>query len=324
MLAAACALLAGCGREPSKPSSKPAKTTQAAREVMIDAPADGRRLRAKETKGGSWIARVKLRGGAAPGSTVLLRAACKPEPCRSRTRAGADGRWTVAMGVRTRPSVRFVTIDAGREERLADGSSVVTIELFGPRTVLARSGPSKPKSNRATQEPSRALPREVLVIGDSLGLGMAPALEAQLRGWRVRVDARPSRTLAQGMRILARRSKPPAIVAFSLLTNDSPRGVRQLAAAVRGSASADGCAVWATIARPPREATGYAAVNRRLKQLARQEQLALGLQVVDWAGAVARRPSLLARDGVHATATGYATRARLYAGAIRRCAGERR
>jgi lysophospholipase L1-like esterase len=37
---------------------------------------------------------------------------------------------------------------------------------------------------------------------------------------------------------------------------------------------------------------------------------------------VARQPSLLARDHVHATGAGYATMAKLYADAIRACAGE--
>jgi lysophospholipase L1-like esterase len=125
------------------------------------------------------------------------------------------------------------------------------------------------------------------------------------------------------MRILQQHSKPPAILAFSLFTNDDPRNVAQLVAAVRATASrVNACAVWATIVRPPVGGMSYAGVNRRLKQLARSDDLALGLQIADWAGAVASQPSLLSGDGVHATAQGYATMARLYNDAIRRCAGE--
>lgn len=214
-------------------------------------------------------------------------------------------------------------IDAGPDEKLAGGSSVVTVELFGPKTVLARSGPSKPDENRASRRPSRTLPREVLVIGDSLAVGIEAPLKAELEGWRVEVDGLKSRPLAAGMRILGQRSRPPAILAFSLFTNDDPRNVSQLEAAVRATATrAGGCAVWATIVRPPYSGTSYDGVNRRLAQLARQEQLALGLQIVDWAGAVSSDPSLLSGDGVHATPAGYATMAKLYAGAIRACAGE--
>lgn len=321
-LCLACSLLAACGRESPKASSTPAKTKRAA-PVKIAVPADGKRVRARETKSGAWIARVKVRGMAAPNSRVFFRAGCRPDPCLSQTTAGADGTWSSSLKLRTRPSVRFVPLDAGPDRKLASGSAVVTVELFGPRTVLARSGPSKPKQNRSRKRPSRALPREVLVIGDSLAVGMKSALKAELRGWRVEVDARKSRPLATGLRILDQRSKPPAILAFSLFTNDDPRNVSRLEAAVRATATrSGGCAVWATIVRPPYSGRSYARVNRRLGQLAQQEQLALGLQIVDWAGAVSSERSLLARDGVHATPGGYATMARMYAAAIRRCAGE--
>lgn len=325
-LCLACALLAACGRDDSsKTSSEPEAPAKARKSgpVAFTAPTDGKRVRARETKGGAWITRVQLRGTAPPNSTVFIRAGCKPDPCESQTTAGDDGTWTESMKVRTKPSVRFVPIDAGPDARLASGSAVVTVELFGPRTVEATSGPSKPKENRATKEPARALPREVLLIGDSLAVGIKAPLKAELRGWKVKVDALESRPLAAGLRILQRQSEPPAILAFTLFTNDDPRNVKALEAAVRASATrSGGCAVWGTIVRPPYQGTSYAGVNQRLKQLARQEQLALGLQIADWAGAVASEPSLLAGDGVHATPAGYATMARLYADAIRACAGE--
>lgn len=55
----ACALLAACGRDDSTSSGKPSKTKSAkAAPVKIAAPADGKRVRARETKSGAWIARV--------------------------------------------------------------------------------------------------------------------------------------------------------------------------------------------------------------------------------------------------------------------------
>ncbi|MDX6691514.1 MAG: hypothetical protein QOG15_2971 [Solirubrobacteraceae bacterium] len=323
----ACALLGACGaREPAKKSApttpagaaKPAEVTP----VTIAAPIDGKRVRAKETKSGAWITGVDVSGTAAPDSTVYFRAGCRPKPCVAQATAGADGTWTSRLKVRTKPSAPFVTIDAASRKVVTSGTTVVTIELFGPRTVLARSGPSKPKENRATQKP-RSLPHEVLVIGDSLAVGIEAPLRQELKGWKVEVDALKSRPLRTGMQILARQGSPPAILAFSLFTNDDPRNVSALVDAVRATATrSGGCAVWATIVRPPYLGVSYDAVNRKLKQLARQDTFALGLQVVDWAGAVQSEPSLLAGDGVHATPTGYATMARLYAGAIRACAGE--
>jgi len=323
-LCVACAVPAACGGDDSKKAAGGTATQpKASVPVKIVAPADGKRIRAKETKSGAWVATVKVAGTAAAGSTVYFRAGCKPKPCVERTSAGTDGTWSTSLRVRTQPSARFVPIDAGAQEIVASGATVATIELFGPRTPLADSGPSRPRENRARTRPSRVLPKAVLLIGDSLGVGMESALKAELDGWRVEVDARASRPLAAGMRVLKRQSKPPAILAFSLFTNDDPRNVAQLEAAVRATATRSGaCAVWATIVRLPFAGSSYTGVNRRLKQLARQEQLALGLQIADWAGAVARQPSLLAGDRVHATSQGYRTLARLHADAIRACAGE--
>ena len=92
----------------------------------------------------------------------------------------------------------------------------------------------------------------MLVIGDSLAVGMADALRAALPGWRVRIEAKHGRSLAEGMRILAEQVDAPAILAFSLFTNDGPTATGALEAAVRATAGRrGGCAVWATIVRPP-------------------------------------------------------------------------
>jgi hypothetical protein len=329
-LCLACGLLAACGaRESPKKAAAtttPAKASKVVKKttaVTIEAPTDGKRIRAKETKSGAWIAGVDVSGTAAPNSTVYLRVGCRPKACEGQATAGDDGSWSSRLKLRTKPSVPFVTIDAASQPIVTSGTTVATVELFGPRTVLAQSGPSKPKENRATQKPSRTLPHTVLVIGDSLAVGMEAPLKQELSGWKVEVDALTSRPLATGMQILQRQSDPPAILAFSLFTNDGPSNVAALVNAVRATATrSGGCAVWATIVRPPYQGQSYDAVNRKLKALARQDTFALGLQIVDWAAAVRSEPSLLAGDGVHATPAGYATRAKLYADAIRACAGE--
>jgi hypothetical protein len=162
----------------------------------------------------------------------------------------------------------------------------------------------------------------VLVIGDSLAVGMADALRAALPGWRVTVDALTSRPLGEGMRILGTQPRAPAILAFSLFTKDHPRGTGALEAAVRATAlRPGGCAVWATIAAPPVKGVDYGNANQLLRGLASDPELALNLQIVDWGAEVAASPSLLAGDGVHATPAGYRARGELYAAAIRACAG---
>ena len=170
--------------------------------------------------------------------------------------------------------------------------------------------------------PPRAGEREVLVVGDSLADEIAHLLPAVLPGWRVRIDAEWGRPLAEGMRILADEPGPPAILAISLFTNDDPRNVGALEAAVRATARRPGgCAVWATIVAPAYEGTSHAGANRLLRRLAREP--ALRLELVDWARAVERDGSLMSGDEVHASPAGYRARALMYARAIRACARRR-
>ena len=318
-----CMLLASCGDDSPKGST----TTSTERggqtaAVEIASPADSTRVRARVTSSGAWTAALRVRGTAAAGATVFFRAGCRPRPCLQRTRADGRGRFSATLKVRTQPSVRFVTVDAGPAEVFAEGSDVTTVELYDRRAARGSVTANKPRARRRA---GRALPREVLVIGDSLAVGFGPALKEELEGWRVRIDARVSRPLREGMRIVARQgNKAPAILAFSLFTNNSPRETGDLETAVRATATRAGsCAVWATIVRPSHRGRTYAATNRMLTGLV-DEQLALGLRIVDWAGAVESDRSLLARDRIHATPVGYATLARMYAAAIRACAGASR
>ena len=237
------------------------------------------------------------------------------------------------MTLTTTRAALFVTIDATLGRRSSAPRAVTTVELAGPRrsgadgaagTRSRADAARRTRPDRApTPAPARRLPRDVLVIGDSLAMGMAASLRAALPGWRVRIDARIGRPLAEGMQILAAERDAPAILALSLFTNDGPHATGQLAEAVRATATRPGgCAVWATIAAPPIDGVSYAAANELLEQLARDPELAPGLQLVNWKSLVGRVPSFLEGDRVHGTAQGYRALGRLYADAIRACAGE--
>lgn len=328
----ACAALAACRSDDAPP---PPATTAAAADsgqITIDEPADGRALRGRAARGGGLKLRARVRGRARPGSTVFLSASCRPQPCTAKAVASAVGRWTTRIDLRTPRTGGFVTIDASAQQAVVGpGSAVATVELVTPqrtRQALQRDAakakalrarrPTAPASAAAPSRP--ALPHEVLVIGDSLAVGIQETLPAALPGWRVRVDGLTSRPLAEGLRILVAQPAAPAIVAFSLFTNDDPRNARTLEDAVRATATRPGgCAVWATIVAPPVRGVSYGAANDLLRGLAADPELSL--QVVDWSAAVAASPSLVAGDGVHATPEGYRLRAGLYAEAIRSCAG---
>lgn len=328
----ACAALAGCGGAGGAPATAPATSTAPAAgdRITIEEPSDGQALRGRAAAGGGLRLRVPVRGRGRPGGTVFLSAGCRPRPCTARARVGGDGRWMARIELTTPAAGRFVTIDANaREQVVAAGSAVVTVQLVGAARALrrdaagARTTPRAPAARRGAAVPP-ALAHEVLVIGDSLAEGMAAPLRAALPGWRVTIDALTSRPLATGMAILAARRSAPAILAFSLFTNDDPRGSGALEAAVRASAGRPGgCAVWATIAAPPVKGVDYGAANTLLRSLATDPELAPSLRIVDWSAAIAASPSLLAGDGVHATPAGYTARAGLYASAIKACAGGR-
>ena len=165
----------------------------------------------------------------------------------------------------------------------------------------------------------------LVMIGDSLAEGTEPYLGGLLNGWDVTTDARVGRPLAEGMSILGRTKLPggPVVLAFSLFTNDSPRNVPALDAAVRASVkrAGSGCAIWATIVRPPQGGVSYKAANQDLRRLERDPSIGGRLLVVPWAETVAANPRLVGSDGVHATQVGYQTRASLYAQAVSACGG---
>jgi hypothetical protein len=320
--------LAGCGTGSGDDTRRPSTPRAAPAPITIEEPADGQALRGREQEDGSLRLRSRVRGRAQPGGTVFLSASCVPVPCTAQAFVQPSGRWSVALDLTTPGAGRFVALDANAQEGVvAAGSAVATVELVSAsdaRSAIrrdaakARSAPPAPSSRRKPP----VLPRDVLVIGDSLAVGMADALQAALPHWRVRVDAKISRPLAEGMRILGSERQVPAIVAFSLFTNDDPRSTGALESAVRATASRPGgCEVWATIAAPPVKGVDYGAANQLLRRLATDPELALSLQIVDWSAAVAKSPSLIAADGVHATAAGYRARARLFADAIKACAG---
>jgi hypothetical protein len=258
---------------------------------------------------------VTVSGRATPGTTVLLDGGCFDQGCQALARASDRGRWRAALRV----AAPRATIEAATAA--GDARDTVRVEVQAPpRPAVV---PPRPEPEPEPQRTAAPRPGRVVLVGDSLAVGIEDLLPALLPEAEVSVDALTGRPLADGMAIIARmdlRSQPTAL-AVSLFTNDDPRDVDALEAAVRTSVSAvapDGCAVWATIVRPPYGGVSYRAANARLEALDAELP---GLAVVPWAEQVAASPELLADDGVHATPQGYQARATLYAEAIRSCGG---
>jgi hypothetical protein len=276
-------------------------------QVLVSSPPDGARVPAVAFGKKLVTANVALSGGAPAGTNVPISATCRGFDCTALTFAGRDGRWSTRVQLMARKGHQRVTVDVGG----------VPVRLTLSKRLPALFG--------APLAPARGLGGgdAVVVIGDSLAVGMAPALAFLLADRPVLVDARIGRPLDEGMSVLAGSDPPKASFAYSLFTNDDPLRIWQLDAAVRSSVAAlgpRGCAVWATIVRPKVGGRSYAQVNARLRALASDPALSGRLLIADWAQAVrGHRKAWLTADRIHGTAAGYFARAQLYADALARC-----
>jgi hypothetical protein len=276
-------------------------------QVQVDAPLDGSRVAAVAFGKKLVTANVALSGRAPAGTNVPISASCRGFDCTAITFAGRGGRWSTRMQLMARKGHQRLTLNVGGTLVRVTLSKRVAPVFSAPLAAPAGLGGGN----------------TVVVIGDSLAVGMAPALQGLLPGRPVLVDARIGRPLDEGMAVLAGSDPPKASFAYSLFTNDDPLRIEQLDAAVRSSVAVlgqHGCAVWATIVRPKVGGRTYAQVNARLRALSVDPALSGRLLIADWAEAVrGHRKAWLARDKVHATAAGYLARAQLYADALGGC-----
>jgi hypothetical protein len=338
-------VLAACGGGDSsaQPATQPAADRPA---IAVTSPAADKVVNAQPYVSGRLQAVVRISGRAAPGQQLALIGACGGYSCDGITFSDSDGRWRTRVGLitpsRKRKVVKLKVVYADAAASESPASLSVRLRKAPPPPQAApeptppRSGESETETGTGGQ-PAPATggtnapyagPRTMIVIGDSLAVGMAPTLRGLLPEWDIPVDGRTGRPLAEGMEILAETPMPTgarashAILAFSLGTNDGPSSVDALESAVRTSMTylgAHGCALWATIARPPMNGVSYRAMNDRLEALAAEPELYGRLLIVPWKREYDRHKSWRRSDGVHATPEGYAGRAQLYAQAAAGC-----
>ena len=302
--------LSACGQDaPAERAAAPSPTPTA--EATVKAEPEVRIAITSPAAGDTVKPTTMVQGKATPGTTVLLDGGCFDPGCQAIARATGKGRWSAKLRV----GAPQATIEA--TTAAADTRDTVRVQVRVPprRTVVAPVPEVEPDVTAAPR------PDRVVLVGDSLAVGIEALLPSLLPGAQVSVDARTSRPMAEGMGIIARMDlrSEPTVLAVSLFTNDDPRNVDALESAVRTTVDAvapDGCAVWATIVRPPFGGVSYREPNARLVALDAELE---DLVVVPWAEQVAASPDLLAADGVHATPQGYQARASLYAEAIRSC-----
>ena len=348
---------AGCGSSPSaapRTTTAGAIATPAKEPVRIDAPRPRQVVRARRPDRAHVELALTVSGHAQSVDTVEVRARCRQPACSRVVFSDPGGGWTARLNLLLPRTSRRLTVSAGYAgDRGARGRARVRLRIrpVGPAPAAApapkRAGserapaasapapapaPATSPETESTTTPAPPPPAAppglggrrtgLVLVGDSLAVGIRPLLPALLPGWKVRVDGRVGRPLAEGMGIVAATPLPAdgrEVLAVSLFTNDAPTRTAQLQAAVRTTlerAGPRGCVIWATVARPRQHGVSYRAANDVLERMAASDPR---LRLVPWARQVAAAPSLLGADRVHPTAAGYRLRAQLYAAAARSC-----
>jgi hypothetical protein len=188
--------------------------------------------------------------------------------------------------------------------------AVIVLALSAAAAVLAvvvRRGDDRSASGRGA----------VMLVGDSLNVGIEAYLPERLPGWSIDADDEVGRTTDAGLAALEGLGAALApVVVVSLGTNDPQTDVDGFRDRVRRALALTGpdrCVVWPTIWR--------GGASDAFNDVLAQEAAANGaLRVVDWVGLVERRRELMSGDGVHPTEEGYAARADAIAETVRSCA----
>ena len=160
-------------------------------------------------------------------------------------------------------------------------------------------------------------PSAVSLVGDSLNLGMEPALQDALPRWTFHTDDVVGRGTSIGLeRLRAAGSSLAPYLVVSLGTNDPSAAVDAFRSDVAEALQIAGpgrCVVWATVHR---DGDAYDAFNDALRAAARRNR---NVRLVEWAQMIDKHPDWLAFDGIHANADGYAARAAAVVAAMQSC-----
>ena len=164
---------------------------------------------------------------------------------------------------------------------------------------------------------AHADPAQVLIVGDSIAVGLQPYLTEMITDRQVTFDAKNGRTTPQGLRALRfelARYAPQAVV-INLGTNDGSDPVRFAARIDKALrvVPRSACVFWPTIVRAPRKGA-YKQLNRVLRHAARRDRR---LTIINWDRMVAKGTGAL-RDGVHPTQESYRFLSHVTAAAVRR------
>jgi lysophospholipase L1-like esterase len=162
----------------------------------------------------------------------------------------------------------------------------------------------------------RAERGSLLLVGDSLNVGIEPYLRDVFGDWEITSDDAVGRSTADGVAALERLRATPGPVVVSLGTNDDPSDAGSFHARVEELLRlvAGRCVIWATLWRDGAPEEG---LNEVLHEIARSRP---NLHLLDWAAMLEAHPEWRAPDETHGSPDGYRARAEEVAKLARSCA----
>ena len=234
LAALSTAVATGCAADSSAPAKAnlhaPVEPPAASPFVTIDSPGDRAVTARQDVLGTRAMTDVAGRGNA--GDLVQVSTGCDDPRCAAGTQVDAAGHWTVRVllkATKSYPRVRVVAQSGAQvaislarlglpeaktrlPQALADAHRAPRREQHDdPGHGLARCDERLRRTGVASSSSSANLtPSRMVLVGDSLAVGIESPLTNALSGWSLTTNGRVSRPLAEGMGIVARHVRAPA------------------------------------------------------------------------------------------------------------------
>src|SRR5204863_755573 len=208
---AALAVTACGGHSPERhapttvPDAAPSPSTAA---VSIAAPAEGSTVRGSRSADGRVAATIAVKGRADALQTVRIDGRCAARSCTKIIYSGARGEWAARLRLVLPPRTRHWTVSADYAVTSVPGSAAkATFAIHAtraaarsPRRAASRKSPPRPATTTTeTSPPATPAPSPpssgagtgtLVMVGDSLAVGVRTLLPASLPGWHVEVLGR--------------------------------------------------------------------------------------------------------------------------------------
>jgi hypothetical protein len=166
---------------------------------------------------------------------------------------------------------------------------------------------------------TRTASGSVLLVGDSLNVGIEPYLRESLEHWKITSDDVVGRATSDGIAAVERERRARGPVVISLGTNDDPGDADAFRSRVEQLLEllpSWRCVIWATLWRDGAPET---TLNDVLQDVARTRP---NVHLLDWAGMLRDHPDWRAPDETHGSPEGYRARAEEVARIARACSAD--